>query len=110
MGDSVHEPVHGRGAVSDYPVTVCNVAESISVDGHRVLRLGQGTLASRVVPALQLLGLHGVLGIVPQRLALLLIGVTGRGARSGHQPRSPGRRGRGQYPELIRELYEYIRY
>lgn len=45
-------------------------------DGHRVLRLGQGALASRVVPALQLLGLHGVLGIVPQRLALLLIGVT----------------------------------
>ena len=30
-GDSVHEPVHGRGAVSDYPVTVCNIVENIGL-------------------------------------------------------------------------------
>jgi hypothetical protein len=32
MGDSVHEPIHSRGVVSDYPVTVCNIAEIISVE------------------------------------------------------------------------------
>jgi hypothetical protein len=31
MDGSVHEPVHGRGAVSDHPVTVCNIAESIGL-------------------------------------------------------------------------------
>lgn len=49
-------------------------------DGHRVLRLGQGPLGGRLVPALQLLGLLGLLG-VPARLAVLL--APGPGAAAG---------------------------